>query len=247
MAGAVKTQFKSAFTNQTLERNFRSANPKRAKIDASGQYWNGTSYENRQITVEFPFGPSDMQFDNYASRFTQTSRPYNKPLLILEGQQLRTVSFQAVLADKPSGGVTPITDYLDSLEEIADLGWECVFSYGTHKLNYTCVMSQFSYTVKYRDAEGFPVRAQVSIQLTESSSARQDLYLLEAVYRQPTISTQPNVVAPIDDDNPAYDGLTASANTAASRYEQLYEGYLAAGMPDSEAARAAQQVMGYGL
>ena len=146
-------------------------------------------------TFDFPFGPKDLKYDQFSPKFQELSRPFKKPLLVSESAALRTLSFNAVIADKESGGKLSIIALLGRLEEIAESGVVFQFKYGLTALPFSVVMTKFSYSVSYRMLDGSPSRAEVSIQLTESVFANQDLTVLKAVYRDP-ILVSPNISSP---------------------------------------------------
>ena len=143
---------------------------------------------------DFPFGPKDLKYDQFSPKFQELSRPFKKPLLVSDSSSLRTLSFNAVIADKESGGKLSIIELLDRLEAIADSGAAFQFKYGLTALPFSVMLTKFSYSVSYRMLDGSPSRAEVSIQLTESVFANQDLTILKAVYRDPTVT--PNIASP---------------------------------------------------
>jgi hypothetical protein len=128
------------------------------------------------IEVVFPFGPQNLQHQNYGGTYQQIQRPYLKPLNVYSTPQLRTVTFNAVIVHRPSGGMSvgPLNEdgdsvqgVVDTLEQIASSGLPCEFIYGTQALPFLSFLTQFSYTVKYRNKDGEPLRIEASIQLTE--------------------------------------------------------------------------------
>lgn len=176
----------------------RQARPMRAKFvfpdgfRTQDQFGNYVVYQNTEddttYAFNFPFGPQNLQYDGFSPKFQELSRPFKKPLLVADTSSLRTVSFNAVIADKESGGKLSISEKLERLEAIADSGAPFQFTYGLSALPFAVVLSKFSYTVSYRNLEGEPIRAEVQIQLTESVFAEQELVVLKAVYRTPEIS-----------------------------------------------------------
>ena len=171
-----------------LDNGFRTAAPKRAILKGVGFY---PFNPNRQVALEvvFPFGPQNLEYASYEGKFSQIERPYRKPILAYENQQLRTVTFNALIADKASGGTRPIEDMLDNIETMSKYGWRCSFIYGLTSLTFDVAVTKFSYTVKYRNTDGAPIRAEASIQLTEMPSLNQEITLLNAVFRQPESET----------------------------------------------------------
>jgi len=74
--------------------------------------------------VDFPYGPQNLKFDEYAGNNKQVPRPKRAPLLVYEHPKLRTVTFSAMIADKASGGCVPgdVEIILDNLATIARNG-----------------------------------------------------------------------------------------------------------------------------
>ncbi len=170
---------------------FRSAVPPRAKLQTlpldvepvpSGDRL--MRNRNTSLQVIFPFGPQNIKHDKLAGKTVEIARPGKKPILFLENPNLRTVSFQAVIADKGSGGAVPITGILEKLETIATNAHPCNFTYGLTSLAYNVVITQFSYDVSYRNNAGEPLRAEVSIQLTETPVFTQEIQELKAVTKE---------------------------------------------------------------
>ena len=143
------------------------------------------------LEVVFPFGPQNLQHQNYGGTYQQIQRPYLKPLNVYSTPQLRTVTFNAVIVHRPSGGMSvgPLNEdgdsvqgVVDTLEQIASSGLPCEFIYGTQALPFLSYLTQFSYTVKYRNKDGEPLRIEASIQLTERVEYRpltEELPLIE--------------------------------------------------------------------
>ena len=155
---------------------FRSAIPARAKLVSIP-----TADDDETMSVVFPFGPQDLDHSNLAGKSVEIQRPGRKPLLFHENQQLRTVSFKAVVADKASGGTLSIEDTLDKLETLAATAVPCSFIYGLTALSYTVAITKLSFEVTYRNSSGEPLRAEVDVQLTETPSFSQELAVLKAV------------------------------------------------------------------
>ena len=188
----VQRVFYTSSTGTFVESSFRSSNPKRAVLKGEGTFTDDSGATvTGAITVTFPFGPQNLEYGNYEADFSQIERPYLKPLLVYKNQQLRTVTFTAVIANKESGGTTSIAQILRDLEKISSYGLRCKFTYGLVALDYSVALTKFSYTVKYRDADGEPVRAEASIQLTEMPVITQEVTLLQAVYRTPAVTPAP--------------------------------------------------------
>ena len=191
----------------------RTARPMRAKFvfpdgfTTQDQYGNYVTLLNAPgesvFALEFPFGPQDLKYDNFSPKFQELNRPFKKPLLVSDSSALRTVSFNAVIADRESGGKLPISAFLERLEAIADSAAPFQFTYGLSALPFSVVLTRFSYSVSYRNLEGEPIRAEVSIQLTESVFADQELVILKAIHRDPTVTANiPAVTEQTEEDEP---------------------------------------------
>lgn len=210
--------FRSVSGNVVNPVGFRSALPARAKLSTF-------SLEDN-ISVTFPFGPQDIDHDNLQAKTVEIARPGKKPILALENRQLRTVSFSAVIADKLSGGTAPITDILSDLETIAANAYACTFTYGLTSLNYSVVVTKFSYQVTYRNNAGEPTRASASIQLTESPVFGQEVTELQAVLKTPTVATDTytkgggDVIDEGDDEND--DPIDLNLDPIARMQEEYY-------------------------
>ena len=173
--------FRSVNGNVVNPSGFRAVTPARARLK--------TVALDDDISVVFPFGPQEIKHDTLSGKTVEIARPGRKPLLFLENPQLRTVSFSAVIADKASGGTVPVTDTLEQLETIAANAYACTFTYGLTSLAYNVVLTQFSYSVTYRNNAGEPLRASVDIQLTETPIFSQTITELVAVLKTPVVST----------------------------------------------------------
>ena len=91
------------------------------------------------------------------------------------------MSFTAVISNKQNGGTTSVIPTLQSLEMLATSGAVCSFTYGTTKLGYNVCLRTFDYTVKYRNAEGEPVRVDASLGLIEKPVFTQELVQLDVI------------------------------------------------------------------
>ena len=169
--------------------SIRTSSPLRVKLSTVGLLDDEGNDAN--IVVEFPFGPQNMSHDKSEARFREIARPGKKPLLAIENQQLRTVSFNAVIADKASGGVLPVQDILDDIETIAANGHKCKLVYANTGLSYFVKITKYSFEIQYRNTDGEPTRVSAQFQLTEAPTLNQEIILLKAVFRRPNITTNP--------------------------------------------------------
>jgi len=230
-------------TNGTIvnPNGFRSAVPPRAKLT--------TVPLDDNIQIIFPFGPQNIKHDKLAGKTVEIARPGKKPILFLENPNLRSVSFQAVLADKDSGGARPITELLEQLETVAANAYPCNFTYGLTSLAYNVVITQFSYDVSYRNNAGEPLRAQVSLQLTETPVFTQEIVELKAVTKEAEPAKNTYNKGGGDDDNNDEDDNESTAtsnkndNTVFVRTDNplTYYGSVAAVERAAEARRVATE------
>jgi len=151
------------------------------------------------IEIVFPYGPREIQYQTLAAENVTVKRPQNKPLLVTANKKLRTVTFDALIADRPSGGTLAlsVSDTLSKLEEIASNGTVCKMTYGLTALGYSVKITKLSFNTKRINGEGEPIQVEVNIQLTESPVYNPEIVELQAVYYTPTISP---VVVPDSDE-----------------------------------------------
>jgi hypothetical protein len=209
-------------SNAVVDSPFRSVTPKRAILK---RHINDTSdlsgYESTIADfIEFPFGPKDLKYDGMSANMVEIGRPGKKPLLEKENEKLRGVTFNAVIAEKSTGGKLSVIPMLQTLEMLAGSGAVCSFTYGTTKLGFNVCLTNFSYTVKYRNAEGEPVRVDAGITLKEKPVFTQELVQLDVIPFTPPLA-KPG--APAEDSGPDLPPwLTVSTNlTSALTDEQM--------------------------
>jgi hypothetical protein len=207
----VQTTFIST-QDSLMPAEFRSATPKRCKlstVNLSAELQE--LYGVEQLVLEFPFGPVDMKFGSNAAIMDQIGRPGKKPLLQKRNEPLRTTTFNAVLASTANAsggrldlvtGMSPVDPALQTAERIAQSGATCKFVYGTVQLGYFVVLTKFDFTVKYRDAEGHPVRVDVQVGLTEKPAFAQELTNLPVIPNDPPEQDPPKR-QPTPEDVPA--------------------------------------------
>lgn len=186
-------QITSVSGNQVNAVSTVITNVKRAVIKATLP-GSSPSQPSKTYEVRFPFGPKDLQFQEYNGRYNQIERPFKKPLNVFAGGSLRVVTFEAIIANRFNGGLTPrlsngrgetVQDILDTLETISQNGATCDFMYGVTKLPFKCFLTQFSYTVRRRTPDGEPLICAVNLQLTEKIEYNPDARLLPLIVRPP--------------------------------------------------------------
>ena len=173
--------------------------------------------DNLPYALTFPFGPINIKYDQYSPQIVQIARPQRKPLLFNENPRLRTVSFNAVLADKNTGGMAELENekrYMDILKYITENALPCRFSYGTYSLDFFVAVTQLNFTESYRNEAGVPTRYAVTLQLTEHPMDVQDLNELQAVAVEPeTFTNIPPVPATPPEPDPPPDEPEFGADT----------------------------------
>lgn len=181
---------------------------KRCKIKAA----------NDDSTIEyeivFPFGPNRIKYDNHNGEYDQIDRPLVKPLNVFSKPSLRSITFEALIVHRRSGGLLPgprwgdgdsVQEILDKLQTISQTGMTCKFIYGVTRLPYKCFLTKFSYTAERRSTEGEILSASVNIQLTEKVSYNPDASELPLIVRPPvnvTVKTGSNYTDVIDNTLP---------------------------------------------
>lgn len=161
------------------------------------------------IKIVLPFGPTVTDFAMYDGKYDQIDRPGKAPIIAFSSRNLRTMTFTALIVDRRSGGMLPggystsfpnraarrnelplsVSDTLYQFELASQSGWPCVFRYGTIKLPYRAFLTKFSYKITDRNADGEPLRAEGSFQLTEIVEPIQELVRLPLVQRPPSNNT----------------------------------------------------------
>ena len=170
----------------------------------------GTTWEDFQ--VEFPYGPQNLQFDEYAGVTKKIPRPGKAPLLVFENPSLKTITFSAMIADKVTGGCDPfpVIEILDKIELIAANSIPCKFVYGVSAVPYTVTITKMSFTTIRRDLDGNPTQVSVDLQLTETPLYDQRIVELEAITFTPDAPTPIGSAPPPEEGG---DGVTIIVDT----------------------------------
>tara|TARA_R100000742_G_C4278338_1_gene101016 strand:- start:1288 stop:2073 length:786 start_codon:yes stop_codon:yes gene_type:complete len=219
-------------SNAVVDSPFRSVTPKRAILKRHVNDTSDLSEFDSTIAdfIEFPFGPKDLKYDGMAAKLVEVARPGKRPLLEKENNGLRAVVFNAVIADKTTGGKISVIPMLQTLEMLAGSGATCTFTYGTTKLGFNVCLSNFNYTVKYRNSEGEPVRVDASVTLKEKPVFTQELVQLDVIPFTPP-PTKPSAPAEDPPDLPPWLQVGTNLNSAITaeqldRLKVLYQKYL---------------------
>ena len=199
--------FTTVLPNGRLKVLTRSTVPKRCILKQAQSYADLDVVESfllPQKSIEFPFGPNDVQYKKLAPAYSQIKRPTLAPLLIRTAPELRTVTFNATIANLPSGGQASVESELELLHELAAEDRDLNFIYGLSVLPYRVRVTQLSIKSKRRDLDGALVRADVSIQLTERVEFDPTISGLTAVTPTGVLGTLPTPAnverPPIDED-----------------------------------------------
>ena len=159
------------------------------------------------ITIEFPYGPTDVRYQQLAPDYSQIQRPGAKPIMVRTGEPLRTVTFTATIADKLSGGKDDVELVLERIQDLAAADVDCQFIYGLSALPYPVRVTQLDTASTRRNLEGLLTQAQISVQLTEIPAFDPFLGELTAVTPVGTRGSvpQPSRAVPEPDDEPETD------------------------------------------
>lgn len=152
-----------------------------------------------QRKLILPLGPLEIQYDGLGLDYVKIKRPNDIALLEPTTIKTRTISFNAVIADVPTGGKVPIQGTLTLLRKIASENIDCLFVYGIKAMPFRVRITKVSYESVRRDLEGRITQATVNIQMEERPTRNVSVVSLSAITYEP----------PIDDeaaDPPADDG-----------------------------------------
>ena len=208
--------------NAVVNSPFRSVTPKRAILK---RHINDTSdlsgYDsNISDSIEFPFGPKDLKHDGMAITMAEIARPGKVPLLEIDAPKLRNVTFNAVISNKASGGTISVIPMLETLEMLAGSGAACTFTYGTTKLGFTVCLVNFSYTVKYRNSEGEPVRVDAALTLKEKPVFTQQLVQLDVIPYTPPVQ-KPGDPPPDPEGEPPWYTVHSQFDPTGEDYDRM--------------------------
>lgn len=124
---------------------------------------------NRGVgSIYLPFNPLEVDEDNVGISYNEVARPLKRPLLVAEAPMLRTLDFDFVMADRPSGGQLPIDDKLKRLRQFALDDLDLRLSYGLRPYPKKWRITSFSFTTRTRNEGGGTLIADCNIQFTES-------------------------------------------------------------------------------
>lgn len=123
--------------------------------------------EGNKRSFSFPIGPLQVQYEGIGIEYVNIDRPGD--IALLEGASIkpRTLTFEAVIADPDTSGLSSVESTLALLEAMAQEDSDLVFVYGIRSLPYKLRMTNFSYSSARRDANGNILQAVAQIQLTE--------------------------------------------------------------------------------
>lgn len=156
------------------------------------------------IIIEFPYGPTDVRYQQLAPGYSQIQRPGAKPIMVRTSEPLRTVSFTATIADKLSGGLADVELVLERIQALTAADVDCQFIYGLSALPYPVRVTQLDTSSTRRNLEGLLTQARISVQLTEIPAFDPFLGELTAVTPVGTRGStpQPSRAVPAPDDAP---------------------------------------------
>ena len=214
-------------TDTEIRLPFRTlAPPERAKFVAMESATSGGTTINVGDELKFPFGPQDLNYSSYETRWVEIQRPGKTPILTNENKPLRSVSFDLMLANNSrlaaiGEDTGPILDQLEKLEIVAREGVPCKFVYGLTALPYLVAISKFSFRVLYRDSNGSPTRVKVSLQLTEFPVLYQELTELLAVHHTPVITE--DIPSPPEEEEEEEEDVDVDSNHEGGQNAEMVE------------------------
>lgn len=152
-----------------------------------------------QRKLVLPLGPLEIQYDGLGLDYVKIKRPNDKALLEPTTVKSRSISFNVILADVPTGGRYPIQGTLDLIEKMASENIDCLFVYGIKAVPFRVRITKVTYQSIRRDLEGRITQAGLSLQLEERPTRDVSVVSLDAIAYEP----------PVDDeaaDPPSDDG-----------------------------------------
>ena len=156
----------------------RIARPQRAVLRQVGPDSPGRVFS-------FPYGPQGVQFGGDSLEYETTDRPGIKPILTAVNKQLRSVTINARLANKPSQGKDSIENQIAELQAMSGEPHDCTFTYGVVALPYRVRITNISFIAIQRNPDGNITQADVSFELQESVVPNQSVVTLTAITYDP--------------------------------------------------------------
>jgi hypothetical protein len=182
----VRTVGKVVLTQQRAsnlsERVFHTANPTLGEVKRLG--WDTIS---GMKSYTFPFGPKKVTYNDFALEYSEVTRPGKKPLMRSLNPKNRTITMNAVVADRSTGGTSSIEDELNLLKDLAGEDYDLTFQHGGVMLPHRVRITRLQISSVQRALGGDITQAKVDITLRESEPLYVKLVHLAAVLEEPEV------------------------------------------------------------
>ena len=186
------------------ERVFTSANPELGIVRRLG--WDSIAGLR---SFEFPFGPKEVTYNDFALEYSEITRPGKKPLMRSLNPKNRTITMNTVVADRASGGTASVEDQLDILKQIAGEDYDLTFQHGGVMLPHRVRMTRLQISSVQRMLNGEISQARVDITLRESEPLYVKLVHLAAVLEEPEVPAETAGEEDLQKDALSYTELAA--------------------------------------
>lgn len=140
-------------------------------------------------SIKFPIGPLQVKYDGGGIDYVNIDRPGDIALLEASTIKPRIITFEAVIANPDTSGLSSVESAIEVLENIYKEDSDLTFTYGVRSLPYKLRLTEFSYSSARRDLNGNILQAVANIQLTERPRREIDPITLSAVRYTPPKST----------------------------------------------------------
>jgi len=167
------------------QRVFTTANPELGIIRNLG--WDTIA---GMRSFEFPFGPKEVTYNDFALEYSEITRPGKKPLMRSLNPKNRTITMNTVIADRSSGGMTSVEEQLNLLKQIAGEDYDLTFQHGGVMLPHRVRMTRLQISSVQRMLSGDITQARVDITLRESEPLNVKLVHLAAVLEEPEVPAE---------------------------------------------------------
>lgn len=124
--------------------------------------------------VDLTLAPVEVNYQRLALNYGEIERPGEKPLLVIRGDQLKQISFEAIIVANRKQGLVSCEDKLQTLQALAKTNADCVFVYGGTSTSKRWRITDLSISSVTRSPRTDQItQAKVQITLTEATPKRQ--------------------------------------------------------------------------
>lgn len=129
--------------------------------------------DKTNFKVNLTLAPVEINYQKLSLAYGEVERPGDKPLLLVRGDQLRQVSFEAIIVSDSKPGLTSCESKLHKIELMAKINADCVFVYGGTSTTRRWRITEFSYSSLKRHPRSDEItQAKAQITLSESTPQR---------------------------------------------------------------------------